>query len=388
MSRVDSGQVNGVGGPVAERCPGCDCSMPNLRIHMKRCCPELLGAGKAKKRRAPELDGDCDWISEEEMQAGAKMSIGAMEDPLFRRVLELRFGFDRGGGRRTPLEVAEALGKKHAKTGEAAQMLIRSALRSIPLIPDDPKDLQVLFEDDQLLAVMKPPHLRTTPVHRFVGRSLTNQLVGYLEAAPAKPTDSQGSKQKTTSRAPNILHRLDQNTSGVVLCAKTKEAARFMNERWHTASCDKEYLAVASRTSSSRLVSMDDSVLVTAPIGRDVTSDDPVRRAVNFDGGQSAATRFRVLAVGPQAMLLSCKLEESGRTHQIRVHAAHVGMPLVGDDQYGVDFEGMPPIARVALHAWRVRCTHPVSLSPLLLEAPLPADMEQCLATCGLVWSA
>ncbi|CAK9087191.1 Uncharacterized RNA pseudouridine synthase YlyB (RNA pseudouridylate synthase) (RNA-uridine isomerase) [Durusdinium trenchii] len=275
---------------------------------MKRCCPERLPEriGSAEDRRAArKAASEEDWISEEEVKQAALKSFASVKDPLHRRVLELRFGADQGGLRRSPAEVAEALGGKYHGKAETALMLIRQALRSIPLVADDPKDLVVVYEDEDLLAVSKPPFLRVTPVHRFVGKSLTNQVLGYLQATYGEEYDS-----------PMVLHRLDQTTSGLVLCAKNKEAARICGERWHDEECKKEYLAIALPTASCQLSNVGDMLVVDAPIGRDPHSDDPVRRAVNPDG-QSAATRFEVLAGANGALLLACILERSGRTHQV-----------------------------------------------------------------------
>lgn len=402
--------------PRLEACPGCSKQVQCLRKHMKRCCPELLPeneAGPQSEERQAERRVSCGedfWITEEEVHEAAMRSVDEIEDPFLRKVLHLRFGLDRRGGddeargrssasfRRTPAEVADALGGKYKGKPEAAQNLIRNALRSIPLTADDPKDLEVLYEDEDLLAVSKPPFLRTTPVHRFVGKSLTNQIVGYtakrLEEAAGESAhcSANGRLTKVKPPPPLILHRLDQTTSGVVLCAKTKLAASTVRDEWHEDSCKKEYLAIAVRNPTALLQSCGDVVVVDAPIGADVASDDPVRRAVNHDTGQSAATRLEVLATSPatgglQAMLLSCVLEESGRTHQIRVHAAHAGLPLLGDGMYGGltsdDPEapaGAVPPGRVALHAWRLRLLHPRTKEPMLIEAPLPEDLARCLA--------
>merc|ERR1712060_1041832 len=104
-------------------------------------------------------------------------------------------------------------------------------------------------------------------------------------------------------------------------------------------------------------------------------------------GGQSATTRFELVARGPSHALISCMLIESGRTHQIRVHASHVGLPLVGDGLYGGE-DGVESahIGRVALHAWRLRIMHPTSAEKLKIVAPLPADMRDCCEQHGIDW--
>ncbi|CAE8585903.1 unnamed protein product, partial [Polarella glacialis] len=292
-----------------------------MRKHMKRCCPEKLPeraqpVSEARQTARREASGD-DWISEEEVKEEAVKSVAAMKDPLLRQVLELRFGLDTGGHRRTPAEVADALGGKYRGNAQAGLTLIRQALRSIPLVMDDPKDLVILYEDEHLLAVSKPPFLRCTPVHRFTGKSLTNQILG-LGLQRRSQSAASGKGDSGEPEQPMLLHRLDQTTSGVVLCAKTKSAAAFCHERWHGPDCKKEYLAIGLRSTDAKLeASIGASLVVSAPIGPDKDSDDPVRRAVNYEEGQSAATRFEVLAVGRNgSLLLACTLEESGRTHQ------------------------------------------------------------------------
>ena len=386
---ADAGAEAGDEASQLEACPGCGLRPPDLRKHMKVCCPEKLPESQREPdevRDSARMDasGGVDgwYISEEEVKAAAAASVEAMEDPLLKQVLHLRFGFDQQGERRTPAEVAEVLGGKWKGKPEAALNLIRKALKSIPLVADDPKDIQVLFEDDELLAVAKPAFLRTTPVHRFVGKSLTNLIIGYHKQRVATGSGA------ASGDAPLLLHRLDQTTSGVVLCAKTKKAAHFLQQRWHGLDCRKEYLALARPAAQGPLRAVGDTLLVDVPIGRDEDNDDPVVRAVNHASGQSAATRLTLLAVGEGAVLLSCALEEAGRTHQIRVHAAHAGLPLLGDEMYGGDASAdsaLPP-GRVALHAWRLRVPHPQTGDPLTIEAPPAADIQRCMDAHGIRW--
>merc|ERR1712151_997272 len=195
--------------------------------------------------------------------------------------LELRFGVDQGGQRRSPAEVGKELGGKYAKNPQTAQVLIRTALKSIPLVADDPAGLEVLYEDDDLLAVTKPPFLRTNPVHRFCGKSLTNKLVGYLQPSSGCPP-------------PYIIHRLDQCTSGVFLCTKTKEAAAILQEKWHGPECSKEYLAIVEGCP----MTTSGCFTVDAPIARDTEIVDDIRRAI-APSGQAAVTRFETLGKGP-----------------------------------------------------------------------------------------
>merc|ERR1712232_632314 len=125
--------------------------------------------GDHRKAQSPD-----DWLDEADVADAARASFAAIDDALQRRALELRFGIDQGGRRRSPAEVGKELGGKYAKNPQTAQVLIRTALKSIPLVADDPTGLEILYEDEDLLAVAKPAFLRTNPVHRFCGKSLTN----------------------------------------------------------------------------------------------------------------------------------------------------------------------------------------------------------------------
>lgn len=308
-----------------------------------------------------------DWLDEGEVRAAARAAFAAVVDPLQRRALELRFGLDQGGSRRSPAEVGHILGGKYVKNAQTAGLLVRNGLNSIPLVADDPSALEVLHEDGDIVAVSKPPFLRTTPVHRFCGKSLSSQLVGYLRPRGCEPF---------------IVHRLDQSTSGVYLCAKTSRAAAALQDQWHTPSCSKRYLAVV-HVDSGHKAPVGSTFVIDAAIARGNDEADSVRRVIN-DAGQSAATRFEVLARGPAHALFACTLLDSGRTHQIRLHSSHAGFPLVGDSLYGGAEGEDARINRVALHAWRLRFAHPRSGEASEIIAPPPADLERCCAAHGI----
>jgi len=386
---------------------------------MKRCCPQFLPENapdsawnsEATKAERKAVAGD-DWISEEEFREAAIKSVDALEDPDLRRVLHLRFGLDRvepdESGKmplpqldqhRTPLEVANALGGKYKGNAEAGLTLIRRALRAIPLVVDDPKDLKILHEDDDLLIVSKPAQLRCTPVHRFVGKSLTNQVLGHavrcLEAEADRTNLDDEARQKLRKElvAPALVHRLDQSTSGVVVCAKSAKVASFLQEQWHTDAIQKEYLALAAPSSSQFMVEVGMEWVVDVPISKDPDPENPTKRYVSTTDGLPAATRFKVLATTPkesevQMVLLFCVLQDHGRTHQIRLHASHENLPLIGDTMYGGQAqapEGAPLFPkRVALHAWRLTLPHPKTKETMVIEAPLADDIRSCAEGFGL----
>jgi 23S rRNA pseudouridine1911/1915/1917 synthase len=210
----------------------------------------------------------------------------------------------------------------------------------------EPVELQVLYEDDALVALNKPAGMVVHPTYKNTSGTLLNGVLWrYRDRADIQP---------------GILTRLDKGTSGIVVVALTAELhARMQRERMR-----KEYLAVVTRRPDPP------SGTIALPLAR---SPQDRRRVVVTDAGQPCETRYSVeadLQVGLSTV--RCELI-TGRTHQIRVHLAAIGAPIVGDAVYG---EPSERIGRQALHAWRVTLTQPVHRGPLTIEAPLPDDMQ------------
>jgi len=234
-----------------------------------------------------------------------------------------------------------------------------------------------------MLAVNKPPGISTAPRHRHEGGALWNRVHGYL------------------GRPPKIIHRLDHFTSGVIVFGKTSAAAGALCREFRERRAEKTYLAIAQGGEWGGGAAAG-GVTVDAPIGD--YDGHKEGRAVRGDG-KAAVTDVRVVATsaGPQlldagapAPLIGPGLGEperargasaalcyprTGRTHQIRLHLAHLGHPIVGDDLYGITG---PWIGRQALHAFRLKLAHPSSGLPLEVEAPPPGDMLACAAALGL----
>jgi 23S rRNA pseudouridine1911/1915/1917 synthase len=242
--------------------------------------------------------------------------------------------------------------------------------------------LDVLFEDRAVIVVNKPAGL---VVHPGAGNP-TGTLVNALLHHCGDSLSGIGGVKR-----PGIVHRLDKDTSGVMVAAKTDAAHRALSEAFadhgRTGNLERAYLALAWGTPERERGTVD------APLGRD--RREPTRRAVVAAGqgdARHAVTHFVVrerfaLASGENiASLLECRLE-TGRTHQIRVHLAHVGLPLIGDREYGRGFrtkakrlpdrarERAEMFPRQALHAWLLAFRHPTTGEQLRFEAPLPADM-------------
>jgi 23S rRNA pseudouridine1911/1915/1917 synthase len=205
--------------------------------------------------------------------------------------------------------------------------------------------LQVLFEDECLLAIDKPAGVVVHPTYR-------NQSGTLLDALRVREPDA------TLS----IVGRLDKLTSGIVVVAKSALAHAALQRGWPDA--EKDYLAFVHgcvEPASGR---------IDLPLGADPS--DRRRRIVRPDGAPSV-TRFDRIAyeVSSNRSLLRCRLL-TGRRHQIRVHLAARGWPIVGDAVYGAAWPGLP---RHALHAWRLALAHPATGAPLHVEAPLPRDV-------------
>jgi RluA family pseudouridine synthase len=222
-------------------------------------------------------------------------------------------------------------------------------------IEPTPMALDVAYEDAWLLVVNKPPYLLVHPTQPGQVHTLVNGLAHYYHA--------QGSAATI-----HPVHRLDQDTSGLVLFGKTPAAHERVGRQLKDHSLRRRYLAFLHGAFP------EDVDLVDAPIGRHPTQ--AVLRAVRGDG-EPARTRVHVVERYAAATLVELELE-TGRTHQIRVHMAHLGYPLLGDRQYGR--KGRALIRRQALHAARLTCRHPESGETLDVRAPLPADLVELRA--------
>jgi 23S rRNA pseudouridine1911/1915/1917 synthase len=206
---------------------------------------------------------------------------------------------------------------------------------------------RLLYADADLAAVDKPAGVPSQPTLTSDTGTLP-ELVGALLGAPV-----------------TLVHRLDRETSGVTVFARTRAAAAALAEAFRSGTPAKTYLALCARPPAPPAGRVD------APLGK-----DPARAGLRrvTPGGDPAATGYRTLRAGPLAALVEAR-PETGRTHQIRVHLAHLGAPLLGDARYGGPRRvGEVAIPRVMLHARRLELVHPATGAPLALEAPVPDD--------------
>jgi 23S rRNA pseudouridine1911/1915/1917 synthase len=222
----------------------------------------------------------------------------------------------------------------------------------------EPIPLDIVLQDDELLVVNKPAGLTVHPAPGHPSGTLVNALLSAV-------SDLAGIGG---TLRPGIVHRLDKDTSGLLVVAKTDAAHRSLAAQFKAHTAQRTYLAVV-RGRMRR-----DAGTIAAPLGR-----HPARRKrfAVLARGREAVTHYTVLERFRDATLVACRLE-TGRTHQIRVHLAHAGHALIGDPVYGR--ARAPEIARQALHAARLEFTHPRTGRRVTCTAPLPEDMARLLA--------
>jgi 23S rRNA pseudouridine1911/1915/1917 synthase len=217
--------------------------------------------------------------------------------------------------------------------------------------------LEILFEDEDLLVLNKPPGLVVHPGAGNLAHTLVNALLYHCTSLSGI-----GGKQR-----PGIVHRLDKETSGCLVVAKNDVAHQVLARQFAEREAPKIYLALVTGTLKRNRGTID------AAIGRHPVERKKMR--VDARRGRTARTDYRVLQSGSAVSLIECALH-SGRTHQIRVHLHHIGHPVIGDTLYGK--KGSAP--RQMLHAWKLGFTHPRTTERLLFEAPIPADFRALIA--------
>jgi 23S rRNA pseudouridine1911/1915/1917 synthase len=215
--------------------------------------------------------------------------------------------------------------------------------------------LRIVHEDDELLVLDKPSGVLVHPTRPEHRETLAHGIAAHFERSGVR-----------TKVRP--VHRLDRDTTGLWLVAKTAFAHQRLDRQLREGGIRREYLAIVEGVMEGEEGTID------LPIGRAPGSSH--LRAVRPDGNP-ARTRYEVAERLNGATLLRLRLE-TGRTHQIRVHLAHSGHPVVGDRQYGAR-PSPEAISRYALHSWRLEFRHPVLDEPIVLEAPLPPDMDRLL---------
>ena len=237
--------------------------------------------------------------------------------------------------------------------------------------------LDIVYEDEALLVINKPPGLVVHPGHGNYTGTLVNALAYHFENLP-----------KNSSNRPGLVHRIDKNTSGLLVIAKTEQAMTHLAKQFEDKTTEREYIALVWGNVK------EDEGTIEGHIARHIK--DRMQMAVFPDGetGKHAVTHYKVLERFGYVTLVSCNLE-TGRTHQIRVHMKYIGHTLFNDERYGGDlilkgttfakykqfidncFKTLP---RQALHAKTLGFIHPITQEYLRFDTALPQDMSDCIA--------
>lgn len=252
---------------------------------------------------------------------------------------------------------AEVEPKRKMHGGERLRVTQPDDARDLPEQPED-IPLDIVFEDETLIVINKPAGLVVHPGSGNWNGTLMNALLHHVPGIEKVP------------RA-GIVHRLDKDTSGLLVVAKTLEAQTDLVRQLQARTVRRVYLAVAAGV-------LKKGGGVDSPIGRHPVQRIKMAVVPESRGGKPALTWFRVMESFSYCTFVECSLE-TGRTHQIRVHLASIGHPLVGDQVYGKVNAKLPAFHRQALHATRLGLVHPLTGLKMQWEVPMPEDMRDLI---------
>lgn len=258
--------------------------------------------------------------------------------------------------------VNDAPVKAHYKLKEGDHVEIEVADPEPLEIKPEAIPLNIVFEDASLIVIDKPPGIVVHPAPGHSGGTLVNALLHHCDDLA-----SIGGVER-----PGIVHRLDKDTSGLIVAAKTNACMQSLTRQFKERNIKKVYLALAKGIFESQ------TGMIDTPIGRNKIHRK--KMSTRTSAGREAQTRYEVLRQLDGFTYVQL-FPKTGRTHQLRVHLASIGHPILGDRLYGGTLgPGLPQIARQALHAHQLELTHPVTGNLLQLESPLPSDMEVLLS--------
>lgn len=270
----------------------------------------------------------------------------------------------------------EAVKQNHrVKANDVVKVMFAHPPHEYLLTPEN-IPLDIVFEDEELLVVNKPAGLVVHPGHGNYSGTLINGLIYHFENLP-----------NNSSNRPGLVHRIDKDTSGLLVVAKTEEAMTHLSHQFFLKTSERQYIALVWGNV------LNDEGTITGHIGRHLK--DRLLMDVFEDGshGKEAITHYKVLERFGYVTLVSCRLE-TGRTHQIRAHFKHIGHPLFNDERYGGDrickgttfakyqqfvencFKILP---RQALHAKTLGFSHPKTQEFLSFDSEIPQDMLSCI---------
>jgi len=252
--------------------------------------------------------------------------------------------------------------KKRIKPSEGDEIEVNFAAAPQTDIKPEPIPLEILFEDDHLIAINKPDGMVVHPAPGNWSKTFVNALLHHCRDLPNTPDNIR----------PGVVHRLDKQTTGVLVAAKSLFAQQHLINQFANREVVKTYLALcAGRPGEGE---------VSAPIAR-----HPVHRKkmAVIEGGKAAVSRYETLAYNDQFSLVQIS-PLTGRTHQIRVHMNHLGFPILGDAVYGhASFNQKLGAQRQMLHASELTLQHPVTGDTLTFHAPMPHDMDHFVKLLG-----
>ncbi len=243
------------------------------------------------------------------------------------------------------------------KPGQRISVLLPSPKADRPIQPQ-PIPLDIVYEDDHLLGINKPAGMVVHPAPGHLEGTLVNALLAYYP-----PIVEAGRRDRA-----GIVHRLDKDTSGILVVAKRASALRGLQEQFRAREVEKSYLALVHKRIDPP------EGIIEVPIGRHPRDR---QRMTPLTDGKYARTRYHAVEFFRQHTLLEAH-PYTGRTHQLRVHLSWLGYPVVGDSVYSSKRSTLLK-DRHFLHAWQLRLTHPATRDSLLLEAPLPHELESVL---------
>ena len=324
--------------------------------------PEFRGyTGKARTAIAMNTPSSKEYIVDQGSDLRLDQWLTAQEPEMSRSHLQklIEKGFVTING-----EVCTTK-KRGVAQGDRIFLTVPEA-QPLDLVPQD-IPLDIIYEDDHMIVVNKAASMVVHPAPGHDSGTLVNALLFHCPTLPGI-----GNVQR-----PGIVHRLDKDTTGAMVVAKTDQAMRHLQEQIRTKTAQREYLAIVYGSPAS------DSGTVNQPIGRHPVDRKKMGIVPEDKWGRHAVTHWTVKERLGNYSVLHYQLD-TGRTHQIRVHSAHMGHPVIGDPLYtsnrslGINLTGQ------VLHAWRLSLDHPVTGDRTTHIAPLPQEFEKALKTLRL----
>ena len=263
------------------------------------------------------------------------------------------------------------------KPGDEVALVLPYPIREIELIPQD-IPLNIVYEDEHVVVVNKPSDMVVHPGYGNCKGTLVNALVYHFQNLPKKINDYYG--------RPGLVHRLDKNTTGLLVVAKTENSLNNLAKQFYNRTTERRYWALVWGD-------IEESGTVSGNVGRSLKNRKVMSVFPEGDHGKHAVTHYKVLERFGYVTLIECKLE-TGRTHQIRVHMKHIGHPLFNDLEYGGDrlLKGLPSakykrfiencfslLPGQALHAKTLGFSHPKAEKYVRLDSELPEGFERVL---------